>query len=78
MPITFDYLMVHWNYEYVSDKVEEFRGHNYRLIVMADTYPKFIEELKKYGVYEEWLNKQAEETLKEPDKIGQLSMEDFL
>ena len=47
-------------------------------IIFAHTEEKFIEDLKKYGYFEERCNKISKTTLKEPNKTGQLAMEDYL
>lgn len=78
MPITFNVLLQSWKYEFFSDHIEEYKGTKYRLIVMADSMGRFINDLKEYGVYDEWVKKNTEETLKDPNKEGQLSMEDYL
>ena len=78
MPITFNWLMQKWKYEFYSDTIEVFNGREYKPIIIADTEEKFIEDLKKYGYFEEWCNKISNTTLKEPNKIGQLTMEDYL
>lgn len=78
MPITFNTLLQPWKYEFFSEHIEEYKGRSYRLIVMADSMERFIKDLKEYGVYDEWIKKNTEETLKDPNKEGQLSMEDYL
>lgn len=78
MPITFNFLMQKWKYELYSDTIEVFNGREYKPIIIADTEEKFIEDLKKYGYYEEWCNKISKADLKEPNKTGQLTMEDYL
>ena len=78
MPITFNFLIQKWKYEFYSSKIEIYNGKEYMPIIMADTEEKFIEDLKKYGYFEEWCNKISKTTLKEPNKTGQLTMEDYL
>ena len=78
MPITFNWLMQKWEYEFFSSKIEIYNGKEYMPIIFAHTEEKFIEDLKKYGYFEEWCNKISKTTLKEPNKTGQLAMEDYL
>ena len=78
MPITFNYLMQKWEYEFYSSKIEIYNGKEYQPIIIAHTEEKFIEDLKKYDYFEEWCNKISIAKLKEPNKTGQLTMEDYL
>ena len=59
MPITIKRLIFEWDWEYIYETVDESGD---KIFILAHTEEEFYQELKRFGYYDEYCEKQKEKT----------------